>query len=194
MMTNLQIAADRQPDRADDQPESSGTRGPARYLRETIRIIRLDTDAMGRMAQDRRALYYGAVILMGAHAIQWLSELPALIENEPMEPLFLFALIVLAIPAELVISFVSIALLHGTARLLFGASGRTLALVRVLWLGSLVLWLTAIPFVGTVVAALWFLLIMLVAFEEVDGIERLQALMIAVAFSAVKWTINTLLG
>ena len=89
---------------------------------------------------------------------------------------------VVAIALQLLFSAINIAIIHGAARLLFGATGRYGALLRVLWLGSIVQWLYVVPVVGLYVAGGWYLLITLVAFEEVDGIERLQALMLVVAF------------
>jgi len=42
-------------------------------------------------------------------------------------------------------------------------------------IGSIVLWLIPIPYIGMIVAGLWSLAVRMVVFEKVDGIERLQA-------------------
>ena len=70
-------------------------------------------------------------------------------------------------------------------KLLLGATGSYVSLLRVLWLASVVTWLAVIPVVGAIVAGIWFLLIMLVTFENIDGLERLQALVLVVAVGAL---------
>jgi hypothetical protein len=52
-------------------------------------------------------------------------------------------------------------------------------------MASLVGWLAVIPVLGPLVAAVWSLLIMLVTFEELDGVERLQALVLVLPFGVL---------
>jgi hypothetical protein len=52
-------------------------------------------------------------------------------------------------------------------------------------MASLVGWLAVIPVLGPLVAAVWSLLIMLVTFEELDGVERLQALVLVLTFGVL---------
>ena len=94
---------------------------------------------------------------------------------------------VLTLPIQLLVSALSTGVIHGAARVMFGASGRFIALLRVLWLASIVGWLGIVPVVGGLVAGVWSLLITLVTFEEIDGVERLQALLLVVAFGALSF-------
>jgi hypothetical protein len=162
-------------------------------LREAIWIARFDHRAIERTAQDRRALFYGACVgAVGVLAGQ-LAGPAAFSTRQPQTPPVPAAVVaVVAVPVQLLISAINIAIIHGAARLLFGATGRYGALLRVLWLGSIVQWLVVVPVVGLFVAGGWFLLITLVAFEEVDGIERLQALMLVVAFAVLTYVVVAL--
>jgi hypothetical protein len=72
-------------------------------------------------------------------------------------------------------------IVHVLAKVLFGATGTYAGLLRVLWLGSIVSVLAVIPLAGTIVSSIWSLLITMVTFQEIDGIERLQALGLSIA-------------
>jgi hypothetical protein len=64
----------------------------------------------------------------------------------------------------------------------------------VLWLGAIVQWLAVIPIVGLLVSAIWSLLITLVTFEEVDGVERLQALILEFVLALMMAWFGALFG
>jgi hypothetical protein len=71
-----------------------------------------------------------------------------------------------------------VALIHGAAKFFFGATGRYRSLLQVIWLGWVVQLFNLIPLIGLLIASAWTLIISIWTFEEVDGIERLQALML----------------
>jgi hypothetical protein len=104
--------------------------------------------------------------------------------DAPPWPFLLFGLLVAA-ASQLPVSALAVAIIHGAAKLLFGASGGYLQLLRVLWVGSIVLWVGVIPYVGALVGGVLYLLVMLVAISEVDGVERLQALILVVGLRAL---------
>jgi hypothetical protein len=66
-------------------------------------------------------------------------------------------------------------LCHLLARSWFGARGTYKGVLRPLLLGSVVTWLGVIPFVGVLVAGLWSIAVMMIVFENVEGISRLKA-------------------
>jgi hypothetical protein len=162
--------------------DSSMRRSPLWYLREATRIARFDHDAITRTSQDPRALLYGACIMAIAVVGQQLSgAVPFGLRQPPPPTLPVAVVAIVAIPVQLAVSAINIAVTHGAARLLFSATGHYRALLRVLWLGSVVQWLVVVPVIGQYVAGVWLLLITIVTFEEIDGIERLQALMLVFA-------------
>jgi len=172
---------------------SPGT-GPAQYLREAIRIVRFDEDAIGRVAGDRKALKYGACVVAIAGVLSYVSELlGASAAAEPMGALGHAVAIAVVVPLQLLASAVHIGVIHVLGKLLLGATGSYVSLLRVLWLASVVTWLAVIPVVGAIAAGIWFLLIMLVTFENVDGLERLQALALVVGISAAMMFLRTFL-
>lgn len=161
--------------------------GPAWYVKQAIQIARLDTEAIGQVSRDPAALIYGAVVFVIAVLVRSFF-VPA---ASPVSPPVIAPV---AAVGALVSSAISTALIHGAAKLLFGATGTVLGVLRVLWLGSIVQWLALIPVVGWIVGGVWSLLIMMVAFQEVDGIERLQALGLSLALGAVSAALSLALG
>lgn len=80
-----------------------------------------------------------------------------------------------AILLDALIMLVLYGLCHILARWLFGAHGTYVRLLRPLLLGSIVTWLLFVPYVGVIVADFWSIAIMMLVFENVDGISRLKA-------------------
>jgi hypothetical protein len=172
-------------------PSVSG--GPTHYFREAIRIARFDDDAIGRVAGDSRALKYGACVVAIAAILAYV---PAhLLAPSPSEGASVGLGLAIGIPlvvlVQLLASAVQVGLIHGLAKLLLGATGRFVSLLRVLWLASVVSWLVIIPVVGSIVGGIWYLLITLVTFEDVDGLERLQALVLVVCIGALMFFVRT---
>ncbi|MFQ5818078.1 MAG: hypothetical protein ACE5H2_09030 [Terriglobia bacterium] len=155
---------------------------PWHYLREAAAIARWDEAAIRRAAGDNNALLYGfvfwsvgvflpalrnvALAWLAGYAIPWWTLLGDLAKA-------------LALMAFLMVGYFAIC--HLIARVLFDGRGSYLGILRAMLLGSLVLWLNVVPVVGPLVARLWWgIAILLWVFEEVDAIERLQALAIVV--------------
>ena len=152
-------------------------------MREALAIARFDHAAIRRTAEDPRALLYGAVCVSATTAAT------ALAQRQTVSAQFddlsgvaqgiAFALTVgFLVIVQLCVSALRIALVHGAAKVFFGATGRYVQLLRVVWLGSIVQILGVVPIFGGLIAGVWSLIIALVTFEEVDGIERLQALVL----------------
>jgi uncharacterized protein YqgC (DUF456 family) len=74
-----------------------------------------------------------------------------------------------------VITFCQLGMCHLIAKWFFGATGNFKELMRPLLLGWFVNCLVRIPVVGTLLAAIGWAAVLMMVFEEVDGIGRLQA-------------------
>jgi len=159
--------------------------GPAWYAQEMFRVIKLDVEAMGRVAKDPAALGYAVVVKVLTVVVRLLAGLAL---AGPPAAGFAGALVA-GTAMVLAADIVGLLLVHGAAKVIFGATGSFLGLIRVLWLGSLIGCLAIVPVVGGIVAGIWGLLMMMVAFQEVDGIERLQALALSFGVSAVVYLV-----
>lgn len=166
-------------DAGGSRPEPASRRTVIGYVREGLQIARWDVEAVERVARDPRALVYGACFIVLATL---LAGVPLLLGTEPDAPRWPFAAIGLLIAAagQLAISALATAVVHGAAKLLFGGTGRYVNILRVLWVGSVVLWLGVLPVIGGLVGGVLYLLVTLVAVSEVEGVERLQALVLVV--------------
>ena len=166
------------------QPIPSSPQGVIGNVREGLQIIRWDVEAVERASRDPRALLYGAGFMVVATL---LGALPLLLKPEPGSPRWPFTLFGFLVVAagQLAISALATAAVHGAAKLLFRASGQYVRLLRVLWVGSIVLWIGALPVVGPLVGGVLYLLVALVAISEVEGVERLQALILVIGLRAI---------
>jgi hypothetical protein len=152
------------------------TFAPVQYFRQAIAIARFDEAAIISASFDRRSILYGAAIwLLGQFLIfghvlwaaahsQRAIRLPAVAVGSCV-----------LIMADAVWLLAQYGFCHILARWLFGAHGTYVRLLRPLLLGSIVTWLLIVPYVGTLVAGFWSIAIMMLVFENVDGIERLKA-------------------
>ena len=181
---------------APDSPASTPL-APFGYLREAVRIARFDDDAIGRMSKNRGALVYGAVIMaigtLLAYAVALVGEgrNPA---ADPSSPVEVIAGAVFMVVAGLAGSALRVAFIHGLAKMVFGANGTFVGVLRVVWLASIVGWLAVVPVLGLIVAGVWMLILILVTFEQVDGVERLQALALVVLFKGADIVFSMLLA
>jgi hypothetical protein len=169
---------------------------PAQYFRDAIRIARFHDDTISRVSKDPRALVYGAGILAVGGLLTNASDLlstDGITDDLQAQWLYLAVMLPSAAALSLLLSAFNIALMHGAAKIIFGATGSYVGMLRVLWLGSLVIWLMIIPVVGFI-AGFWFLLIVLVSFEVVDGIERLQAMVVVAAYAGISFFLRIILS
>ena len=162
--------------------------GPARDLRAALGIVRMDTEVMAVMSQDPSAIWYGAGLMVAVTVLSLLVQ--AVIRQVSIN---VVAVVVVAL-VSLAISAISTAAIHGAAKVIFGAKGKYVGLLRVLWLGSVVNVLMIVPVVGSIVAGLWSLLIMMVTFQEIDGIDRIQALGLSLGLSAGVYFLGIILS
>ena len=160
-------------------PPPSGF-SPAYYLRLAFNIARWDDMAIRRASRDTNALFYGALLWAISAAIIFLgTALPGMLRRSPASPdrfllgLILGLLFVWVYMGAIVLFQLS--LCHLIAKWFFGATGTYLSVMRPLLLGWFVNCLILIPVVGTLAAAIAWTAVLMMVFEEVDGIGRLQA-------------------
>jgi len=180
-------------DAAHGAPRLPSGWGVVRYVREGLQIARWDVEAVERVARDPRALVYGTCFMVLATLLAGVPLLLGTETDAPRLPIIVVGILILA-AGQLAISALATAIVHGAARLLFGASGRYVSLLRVLWVGSVVLWLGVLPLVGALVGGVLYLLVTLVAISEVEGVERLQALVLVVGVRAMTFLAELLLA
>jgi len=64
--------------------------------------------------------------------------------------------------------------LHLLAKVLFGAKGSHLGIMRAYMLGQMFRWLVIIPIVGGILVGVGGVAVLMMVFEEVDEIERMK--------------------
>ena len=148
---------------------------PLHYFRQGIAIASLDDDAVMAASRDKHALLYGATIwiigqILALAATLW--ERVGLAKFNWFVLLFTFGFMTVLGGLLLLAQY---GICHLLARSWFGARGTYIGVLRPLLLGSVVMWLSAIPYIGLLIAALWSIAVMMIVFEDVDGIGRLKA-------------------
>lgn len=163
---------------------------PGYYVRVAFEIARWDDIAIRRAARDPNALAYGAVFCSITAAIIFLvTALPKMLSREGATPGTIFWGLLLGLVFVWVymgvIAIVQLGVCHLIAKWFLGATGTFLGVLRPLLLGWFVNGLTVIPVVGTIAAAIAWTAVLMMVFEEVDGIGRLQAFFVSAGINAV---------
>jgi hypothetical protein len=155
--------------------------GPSYYLGQAVKIVRWDDGAIRRNAKDPRATVYGLLFwLASTLLILLVTTLPILSRVLPkVNPVAQAIGIIVGLAFGLVIAgvifFLQLGLCHLIAKWFFGATGRFVEVMRPLLLGCFVNCLSLIPVAGMLLAAIGWTAVLMMVFEEVDGIGRLQA-------------------
>lgn len=150
------------------------------YFLEAWRIARWDDVAIRRAAGDRSALLFGVFFWgLGALALIAAPSLPLILRGAPVNWLAFAIGLLLGTAIAGAVTLAQYAVCHFTAKWLFRATGTYLGVLRPLLLGSVVQWFFLIPIVGIFIGGLWGIAVLMFVFEEVDGIERMQAFGIA---------------
>jgi hypothetical protein len=157
---------------------------PLYYLRLAINIVRWDDISIRRASRDSKAGFYGAFFwAVTATVILVFTALPQMLRtmNVPGPAMtiglvvgLIFGLVIMA-----VITFIQLGLCHLIAKWFFGGTGTFTGIMRPLLLGWIVNVLILIPVVGLVAAGVGWTAVLMLVFEEIDGIGRLQAFFIA---------------
>jgi hypothetical protein len=89
--------------------------------------------------------------------------------------------------SSLVWIFLQIGLSHLLAKMLLEAKGSFVAVMRAYLLGQLNRWLIVVPIAGGLLTRIGGLAVLMLVFEEVDGIERMKAFGLAAGIGVVFW-------
>jgi hypothetical protein len=163
---------------------------PIYYLRLAFNIARWDDVAIRRASRDPDALLYGVVFSMISAAIIFLvTALPRMLTREGATAGTVFWGLLLGLVFVWVymgaIALLQFGLCHLIARWFLGATGTFFGIMRPLLLGWFVNCLLLIPVVGVLASAMAWTAVLMMVFEEVDGIGRLQAFLISAGINAI---------
>jgi|SRR6266436_2141111 len=161
---------------------------PVHYLNEAAKILTWDDAAVRRASKDNNSLLYGFLIV---------AITPAL----PLGAMLLRnAQLGYSVPWELVLSrygktllgsliwiLLQIGLSHVLAKVLFEAKGSFVEIMRAYLLGQLYRWLIVVPIVGGLALSVGSIAVLMLVFEEVDGIERMKAFGLAASIGVIFW-------
>ncbi len=157
---------------------------PLYYLRLAFSIVRWDDISIRRASRDSKALPYGAFLwTIAATVILLFTAVPQMLKTMPISgPATMIGLVVGLIAGLLImgiITFVQLGLCYLIAKWFFGGTGTLIGVMRPLLLGWFVNGLILIPVLGTLAAGIAWTAVLMLVFEEVDGIGRLQAFLIS---------------
>jgi len=157
---------------------------PGYYLRLAFDIVRWDDVAIRRASRDANALYYGVALSSAGAAIIFLGTmLPRRLTRPTASPASLVFELLLGLMIFWVymgaVAIVQLSLCHLLAKWFFGATGSYLGVMRPLLLTWFVNCLILIPFVGILAAGIAWTAVLMMVFEEVDGVGRMQAFLIS---------------
>jgi hypothetical protein len=163
---------------------------PFYYLRMAFNIVRWDDMAIRRASRDPNALVYGAALSATSAAIIFLvTALPGMLAHEERAPGTMFWGLLLGLVFVWaymgLIAVIQIGFCHATAKVFLGATGTLVGVMRPLFLAWFVNALILIPVAGIYAAGIAWTAVLMLVFEEVDGIGRMQAFLISAGINAV---------
>jgi len=168
-----------------DEPPSKVGFAPAYYFIQGWKIVFWDDVAIRRNARDARALFYGILFWIIGASLPLLLGFAVAAANgvklDPQKVTFALAMV----PSAILFDFLRFGICHFLAKKFFDGSGTFMPLMRALLLGSVVSWVAILPVVGPLLAAIGGTVVIMVVFEELDHIERMQAFLLAVGVNIV---------
>ncbi|HTT32484.1 MAG TPA: hypothetical protein VMH48_02685 [Methylomirabilota bacterium] len=164
-------------------PPPSGF-APVYYARLAVNIVRWDDVAIRRASRDVHAIYYGLVIwCVTALVILIFTALPQALQaiRAPLPAKVIAAAFGLLVGLVIMacVTFVQLGLCHLITKWFFSGTGTFAGILRPLLLGWFVNALVLVPVLGTLAASIAWVAVLMLVFEEVEGIERLQAFLIS---------------
>jgi hypothetical protein len=153
---------------------------PGYYLALAFNIARWDDVAVRQAADDPKALSYGILFWAVANYLPFAVK-AAEFYGRGRSALGIQTLVgaLILLPLAALLAIAQIGTCHLVAKWFCAADGRFVRLIRPLLLGSIVLVLAAIPYVGIIAASIAWIAIFCLVFQEIDNIEPLQAFLIS---------------
>ncbi len=175
---------------------------PAHYLKLAYRIVRWDEFAIRSAAQDPAAIWYGmafsSVVAAVIFTVNWVVTFERLrLGLVGAFASWMFLRFVLGLCVGLAASaagaLIQIGVVHLLAKFFLHGVGTFIRVLRPLLLGWMVNALILIPVVGPIAAGLMWAAVLMVVFEEVDGIKRMQAFLICYGINFAVFILGTIL-
>ena len=164
---------------------------PIHYLGEAGKILCWDDAAVRRASRDNNSLLYGLLILVIAPALPLgLMTLRNVGLGYPVPWSLLLRGYTVAFFFGLVWIILQIGLAHLLAKVMFDAKGTYIAIMRAFLLGQLYQWLGIVPMIGGIISGIGGIAVLMLVFEEVDGIERMKAFGLAAAIGVGFWILS----
>jgi hypothetical protein len=160
------------------------------YLRLAFQIARWDDIAVRRAARDADSLFYGAVFsAITAAAIFFATALPGILRHDQATPGTAIWGILLGLlfvwMAYGAIAVVQLGLCHFIAKWFLGATGTFVGVLRPLLMGWFVNGLAMIPIIGPIAAAIAWTAVLMLVFEEVDGVDCMPAFLVSAGINVI---------
>jgi hypothetical protein len=155
---------------------------PFYYLRLAFDIARWDDVSIRRASRDSKSGSYGAFLwAISAMIILLFTALPQMLRTLHVSgaAVIIGLSLIFGLVAMSIITFIQLGLCHLIAKWFFGATGTLAGVMRPLLLGWFVNALILIPVVGLWASGIAWTAVLMLVFEEVDGIGRLQAFVIS---------------
>lgn len=162
------------------------------YLGEAIRIAKWDDVAIRRVMNDPRAVLYGIIVYAVVVSLQLAIPVANLLLAGRIEHSIIIAssLAILLIGSAF-LDFIRVGVCHCLSVWFAGGSGKFSQLFGPLLLGSIVYVLVLVPYVGPLVAALAWIAVFAMVFQEVHGIAPLTAFLFSASVGVVSFLIAT---
>jgi hypothetical protein len=161
---------------------------PVYYLNEAVKILCWDDEAVRRAAKDNNSLWYGFLILLIAPALPlWFLMLRDISLKYEVPWVLIASRYGTTLVSSVVWIFLQIGLSHVLAKTLFDAKGTYLEIMRAYMLGQVFRWLIIVPIVGGLLTGVGGIAVLMLVFEEVDGIERMKAFGLAASIGVISW-------
>jgi hypothetical protein len=161
---------------------------PVYYLNEAFKILCWDDAAVRRASRDNNSLLYGLLILLIAPAFPFgLLAYRDISLGYPVPWALIASRYGMVLLYSLVWIFLQIGLSHLLAKTLFDAKGSYVAIMRAYLLGQMYRWLSVVPIAGGILTVAGGVAVLMLVFEEVDGIERMKAFGLAASIGVIFW-------
>jgi len=171
---------------------------PLYYLRLAFKIVCWDDVSIRRASRDFKCGLYGLFFwIAAATTILVFTAFPQILRSTqfsgPTAVIGLALGLIFGLFVMGIITLIQLGLCHLIAKWFFGATGTFIGVMRPLLLGWFVNALILIPVVGLWASGIAWTAVLMLVFEEVDGIGRLQAFLISaginICFMALQFAI-----
>jgi len=133
-----------------------------------------------RSSRDPKALFYGILFWIVGASLPLLAKIAIALSNgmtlDPQKITFSVAIVT----AGILVEFLRLGICHFLAKKFFGGTGTFMPLIRALFLGSVASWMIVVPVLGSLLVGIGSTIVIMVVFEELDHIERMQAFLLAI--------------